>query len=80
MKPGQPTGKIFVRFAEHVDAASREKDIASAGYKIVKTLPWAPHAAWVEPETSLAQLEDLKALRDMENVEPQMFMERSKRT
>ena len=33
--PATATGRVFVRFAEHVDAASRTNDIASAGFKIV---------------------------------------------
>ena len=78
------TGRVFIRFADHVDAASRGDEIATAGFRIVQTLPWAPHAAWLEPESgsigdALSHLADLRKLRDVENVEPQILTERSKR-
>jgi hypothetical protein len=74
-----PTGRVFVRFRESIDAGSREKAIRKAGYRIVKLPPWAPHTVWVEAASgtiadSLRNLNELQALDDIEHVEPQMLM------
>src|SRR5207248_2306513 len=46
--PAVPTGRVFVRFTSSVDAGLREEALRQAGYRIVKKMPWAPSAAWVE--------------------------------
>lgn len=82
--PAVATGRVFIRFSEQVDAASRADEIASAGYRIGQTVPYAPNAAWLEPQSgniadALSHLGDLQSLADVENVEPQMIMERGKK-
>lgn len=39
--PAVPTGKIFPRFKEGVEAASRREEIGRAGYEIIRTPPYA---------------------------------------
>jgi hypothetical protein len=77
--PAIPTGRVFVRFAETVKASAREKDIRSAGYRVVQALPWAPQAVWVEADTggvveSLRNIDRLERIKDVVHVEPQMLM------
>ncbi|NJR61239.1 MAG: hypothetical protein HC769_21845 [Cyanobacteria bacterium CRU_2_1] len=79
-----PTGLVFVRFAEGVPAESHQDAIEQAGYKINEIPPYAPHAAWVYAQSgeiadALSQLSKLEAIPDVENVEPQMLMQRSHR-
>lgn len=79
-----PTGKIFIRFSEGVEAAARRTEIERAGYEIIQTPPYAPSGAWVRSATgdiarSLADIDALEKLADVENVEPQMLIERSTR-
>jgi hypothetical protein len=79
-----PTGEIFVRFGDGIDARDRAADLAQVGYRIDRLLDFAPQGAWVMAESgqisdSLQGLESLAALPDVENVEPQMLMERSTR-
>lgn len=79
-----PTGKIFLRFKEGVEAASRRKEIERAGYEIIETPPYAPSGAWVraaggDVARSLSNIKALEKLADVENVEPQMLVERAQR-
>lgn len=79
-----PTGMVFVRFAENVSATSRQDAISAAGYEIVEQPPYAPHAAWLRARSgdiadALNNLPQLMAIPDIENVEPQMLMQRSLR-
>jgi hypothetical protein len=79
-----PTGKIFLRFREGVEAASRRAEIEVAGYEIIETPPYAPSGAWVcaaggDVALSLSNIKALEKLADVENVEPQMLVERSQR-
>ncbi|HEX8282899.1 MAG TPA: hypothetical protein VF588_06070 [Pyrinomonadaceae bacterium] len=79
-----PTGKIFLRFKEGVEAASRREEIERAGYEIVQTPPYSPSSAWVRSASgdvarSLADIDSLEKLEDVVNVEPQMLVERSLR-
>lgn len=78
--PAVPTGQIFVRFAEGVKAESRRQEINRAGYELVESVPYAPHAAWLRSRSgdiaaALAGIPRLEQLPDVENVEPQMLME-----
>lgn len=82
--PAVPTGKIFLRFKEGVEAASRREEIERAGYEIIETPPYAPSAAWVrsaggDVARSLSDIGALEKLADVENVEPQMLVERAGR-
>ncbi len=79
-----PTGKIFLRFKEGVEAASRRAEIERAGYEIIESPPYAPSGAWVraadgDVALSLSQIEALEKLADVKNVEPQMLVERAQR-
>jgi hypothetical protein len=82
--PAVPTGRIFVRFAEGVKAESRRQEIDRAGYELVESLSYAPHAAWLRARSgdiadALAGISQLEQLPDVENVEPQMLQERVQR-
>ncbi|HEX6185786.1 MAG TPA: hypothetical protein VFZ44_17990 [Pyrinomonadaceae bacterium] len=79
-----PTGQIFLRFKEDVDASTRREEIERAGYEIVQIPPYAPSSAWVRSASgdlakSLADIDALEKLADVENVEPQMLVERALR-
>ena len=82
--PAVPTGRVFVRFAEGVKAESRRQEIGRAGYELVESPVYAPQAAWLrarsgETADALAGIPKLEQLPDVENVEPQMLMERTRR-
>jgi hypothetical protein len=88
LQPGDllaiPTGLIFVRFPTGTVAASRGKELAQAGYELVEIPSYAPQAAWVRSRSgqiadSLANVSALEQLPDVENIEPQMLMERHAR-
>jgi hypothetical protein len=77
--PAVPTGRVFVRFPKTIAAESRAAQLRNAGYRIVSTMSWAPHTAWVESTTgdvadSLRNLHKLEQVKDIEHVEPQMLM------
>ena len=79
-----PTGDIFVRFREGVEAATRREEIERAGYELVSVPPYATHCAWVRSASgdvarSLSGVGALEVLPDVANVEPQMLVERSLR-
>lgn len=79
-----PTGMVFVRFAENTSAVSHQDAISAAGYEIVEQPPYTPHAVWLRAQSgniadSLQNLPQLMAIPDVENVEPQMLMQRSLR-
>jgi hypothetical protein len=82
--PAVPTGKVFLRFNESVDAATRRAEIEQAGYEVIQTSPYTPHNVWVQSlagdvAQSLSKLANLEGLKDVENVEPQMIVGRSLR-
>ena len=79
-----PTGLVFIRFAEGVKVESRQDAIAQAGYEVAESLSYAPQAAWLKARSgkmvdALRGINKLEALPDVENVEPQMLMERALR-
>jgi hypothetical protein len=79
-----PTGNVFLRFRENVEAATRREEIERAGYEVVEIPPYSPSSAWVRSASgdvarSLSDLDALEKLADVENVEPQMLVERSLR-
>lgn len=79
-----PTGKVYLRFSEGIEAKTQQQKIQSAGYEIVGIPPYAPHTAWVQSVSesiadSLSDINLLEMLSDVENVEPQMLMKRVER-
>ncbi|MBD0390109.1 MAG: hypothetical protein ICV54_27300 [Nostoc sp. C3-bin3] len=79
-----PTGLIFIRFAEGVDVKSQREVINRAGYEIVESLDYAPHTAWLRAKSgniadAIARIPQLEAIPKVENIEPQMLMERGLR-
>lgn len=79
-----PTGMVFIRFAESVDIASQQAAINQAGYEVAQTLAYAPHAGWLRAKTgkiadALTGISQLATIPNVENVEPQMLMERQLR-
>lgn len=71
-----PSGRVFVRFAQEVNAESRRSMLLQAGYRIVALLSYAPQAAWLEASDgeaahALTGIARLETLPDVENVEPQ---------
>ncbi|MCC5607366.1 hypothetical protein LC612_11335 [Nostoc sp. CHAB 5834] len=79
-----PTGLVFIRFAEGIDVKSQREVINRAGYEIVESLPYAPHTAWLRSQLSniadaIARISQLEAIPKVENIEPQMLMERGLR-
>ena len=79
-----PTGLVFIRFAEGVDVKSQREVINRAGYEIVQSLDYAPHTAWLRAQSgniadAIAGIPQLEAIPKVENIEPQMLMERGLR-
>jgi len=79
---GVPTGEVLVRFASGVAAEERREALAGAGYELSQVLAYAPHAAWVRARSgdgadSLTGLGRLRALPDVEHVEPQLLSARA---
>ncbi|GAB4229057.1 MAG: hypothetical protein Kow00121_58020 [Elainellaceae cyanobacterium] len=77
-----PTGRVFVRFSEQTTAHAHQTAIERAGYTIVNSPVYAPHAAWVAAQSgntadALNGVAQLEAIPDIENVELQMLMSRS---
>ncbi|MEH2423482.1 MAG: hypothetical protein V7K48_21975 [Nostoc sp.] len=79
-----PTGLVFIRFAEGVDVESQRQVINRAGYEVAQSLDYAPHAAWLRAQSgniadAIAGIPQLEAIPKVENIEPQMLMERGLR-
>ena len=79
-----PTGRIFIRFAEGIDANASKEKLIKAGYEVTETLAYAPNAAWLQAKSgdiadSINGLARLEKLPDVESVEPQMLMESVRR-
>ncbi|MCC5645477.1 hypothetical protein LC607_21510 [Nostoc sp. CHAB 5824] len=79
-----PTGLIFIRFAEGVDVESQREVINRAGYEVAQSLDYAPHTAWLRAQSgniadAIAGIPQLEAIPKVENIEPQMLMERGLR-
>ncbi|BAY09298.1 hypothetical protein [Calothrix sp. NIES-2098] len=80
-----PTGLVLIRFAQDVDVESQKAAIDRAGYEVELILAHAPHAAWLRAKSgkmsdAFQGITRLEALPNVENVEPQMLMERRKRS
>ena len=79
-----PTGRIFIRFIPGVKAEDRRPDLEERGYTITHIPSYAPHTAWAlasngDIATALLNIEKLKDLRDVANVEPQLLIQRKNR-
>jgi hypothetical protein len=79
-----PTGEIFIRFRKGINAGDRSAELETAGYSITKVLDFAPEGAWIHATSgsaadSLKRLAQLEGLVGIENIEPQLLMERSLR-
>ncbi|MEH2349716.1 MAG: hypothetical protein V7K55_17300 [Nostoc sp.] len=79
-----PTGLVFIRFAEGVDVESQRELINRAGYEVVQILDYAPHGAWLRATSgniadAITKIPQLEAIPKVENIEPQMLMERGLR-
>lgn len=78
------TGEVFIRFEEGIDARDRAEDLKAEGYIITKVLEFAPQGAWVhaisgEVADSLQRLTQLEGMVGVENIEPQLLIERQLR-
>lgn len=79
-----PTGRLLIRFKENVHSLTQTGNLARAGFTLLESLPYAPHAAWVEATAktiaaALTGLPTLSRLPDVEHVEPQFLSERAHR-
>jgi len=76
--PAVPTGRIFVRFKENVQAEEKYEALAAIGYQIIEIPAYAAHAAWVRGhpggiDVSLSNIILLQSISDVLNIEPQML-------
>jgi hypothetical protein len=79
-----PTGLVFIRFVEGVEVELHREAIKQAGYEIAQSLSYAPQAAWLRAQSgnildALVGISKLESIPNVENVEPQMLMERVQR-
>jgi hypothetical protein len=77
-----PTGTVWIRFADGIDASTRTTDLKNAGFHIESSPSYAPNGAYVAADdvaTALARLDDLRAVEGVEIVEPQMLVRASNR-
>jgi hypothetical protein len=73
-----PTGRLWVRFADGVEATRQQEALSKLAFSIEESPAWAPQAAWVRASSgkiadALAAASRLKTLPDVELVEPQML-------
>ena len=73
-----PTGRVWVRFKQGIDAAAKQVAIARAGFHLEESPAWAKHAAWLRAGSgkiadALSAARRLVTLGDVEHVEPQML-------
>lgn len=73
-----PTGRLWVRFAEGINAAQKREAMAHAGFRLEESPAWAAHTAWLRATSgkiadALDATPRLAALPDVEHVEPQML-------
>jgi hypothetical protein len=72
-----PTGRVFVRFADALKAEAYADKLRALGYRIVRTISYAPNAAWLESTSgasdALKNIDKIESLADVVNVEPQLI-------
>lgn len=74
-----PTGRLWVRFAEGIDAAKIREKVEKAGCSLEELPPWAANSAWVRASSgkvadALAAVPVLQKSPGVEYVEPQMLL------
>ena len=79
-----PTGWIYLRLASPMKLEDKAAELRAAGYRIVRTLPYAPNAGWVTVITggiasSLNGIGKLDAIPGIEDVAPQMLSKAARR-
>lgn len=79
-----PTGRVFIRLDESARAEAHADAFRKLGFIIAQTLPYAPHAAWLEREdgdvaAALHSIGALEKLPHVCNVEPQLLTTRALR-
>jgi hypothetical protein len=80
-----PTGRLWVRFAEGIDAEEKRGAMAKAGFNVDEAPPWAKHAAWLRASSgkiaeALSAAHHLRTLDGVEHVEPQMLVASARKT
>jgi hypothetical protein len=83
--PAVPTGRVFIRFTEHVAAQDRQDDLIRLGYRIARITPYTRHTAWLGSVSgtiveALAGLSDLEQIPDVVNVEPEILKPMARKT
>jgi hypothetical protein len=73
-----PTGRLWIRFAEGIEAEKKREAMAKAGFSVEESPPWAKQGAWLRPSSgkiadALLATHHLTALDGVEHVEPQML-------
>src|SRR5215469_1779673 len=71
-----PTGRLWVRFAQSIDATQMRERVEKAGCTLEELPPWAANSAWVrassgEVEDALAAVPVLQKSPGVEYVEPE---------
>lgn len=79
-----PTGQLFVRLRQGVAVADVRAELEQTGCVIAKELDHAPEAAWLRARSgsiaeALGCVARLRGLAVVENVEPQLLMQRMAR-
>jgi hypothetical protein len=80
-----PTGRVFVRFRDGERVEGHRDDLSAAGYVLESVPAYAPQAGWLRPTSArvadaLTNLDRLRELPGVKHVEPQLVMERARRT
>lgn len=74
-----PTGRLWVRFAEGIDAAQKREKVDKVGCSLEELPAWTASGAWVRASSgkvadALAAVAVLQKLPGVEHVEPQMLL------
>ena len=73
------TGRLWVSFAEGIDATQKREKVEKVGCSLEELPPWAARGAWVRASSgkvadALAAAAVLERLPGVEHVEPQMLL------
>jgi len=73
------TGRLWVRFAEGIDATQKREKVEKVGCSLEELPPWTASGAWVRASSgkvadALAASAVLQKLPGVEHVEPQMLL------
>lgn len=77
-----PTGRIFIRLRKNMNMQEMAVALKALQLKIIDIPKYAPHSGWVEhlsgkTDKTLSEINQIKNLKDVENIEPQMLSVRS---